>query len=416
MRTVTTILFLIIFLTSVPCYSQELTRELVIQAANQARRDLQSGEVTAITTLERSARKTEAEIAEAIRIEKELRLKRFVFDPSFPESDAKTYEAEFLTPTLNYDFNRDREHTEVDHSTTLFQNVFPADVTHPTHYQYKVTTVDAPEQTIDSEAASHLDAQRFWLLVYDGNTQVKQDIGHSTLLSPLRPQDQNRISNSDRHGGYWDFSLFGRPLTPIPADAALVGKEDIQGSPCYILESGAQNGGSKRIWVDSDRDFCVRKIEILTPTGAVDRFTVFKNFEKFGEVWVPKIRESTFYKKDGTLRAKLRTEIIAAEFNIDFPKDFFKIDRDFYRPEIPRHPDMGSLPDSDITPADTKNVTRLLLCGPQSLSRICELRKVKTSLSELKKLSGFDPNTIHLNVNGGRSIQHTTNSLSEVLK
>ena len=341
MRRIVVIPFLILFSASIPCYSQELTRDSLIQGVNQARRTLQSGEVTVITTLEHPARKNEAEIAKAIQVEKEQKLKTFISDPFSPESDAKTYEEEFLTPYLNYQFNKDRKRTEITHSTTLFENVFPADATHPTQYQYKVTTIDAPNQTLDSEAAAHFDAQRFSFLAYDGDIQVKQDIGNITTPFPL--SHAIRIFNSDRYGGYSDFSLFGRTATAIPADATFIGTESIEGATCYILKSDTQNGGSKRIWVDIDKDFCIRKIENHTPRGAIDRFTVFKKFEKFGEFWVPRIRESTFYRKDGTLRAKLRTEITAAVFNVDFPKDFFNIDRDFYQQH--KRPDTGFLPD-----------------------------------------------------------------------
>ena len=391
MRSKVMILFLILFSASIPCYSQELTRDALIQGVNQARRTLQSGEVTAITTFEHRARKNEAEIAEAIRVEKQQALQNFRPDPSFPDVDVKTFEKDYLTPKMNYRYNRDRKRTERDHSTIVFQNVFPAEATQPTHYQYKVTTIDAPNQTLDSEAAAHFDAQRFSLLAYDGDIQVKLDIGNIIMPFPL--SQAIRLFNSDRHGGYWDFSLFGRTATPIPADAALIGTESIEGATCYILKTETQNGDSKRIWVDIDKDFCIRKIEIHTPNGAIDRLTLFKKFEKFGEFWVPRLRESTFYRKDGTFRATLRIEITTAVFNVNFPQDFFNIDSDFYRNQMLRRPDTGFLPDSGVlpTPDPTEAEKQLLLCGPQSLSRVCERLKVETNLSELKKLSNFHP-------------------------
>ena len=53
MQRIVVIPFLMIFSVSIPCYSQELTRDALIQGVNQARWILQSGEVIAITTLER---------------------------------------------------------------------------------------------------------------------------------------------------------------------------------------------------------------------------------------------------------------------------------------------------------------------------------------------------------------------------
>lgn len=52
-----------------------------------------------------------------------------------------------------------------------------------------------------------------------------------------------------------------------------------------------------------------------------------------------------------------------------------------------RHQGIGLLPDSD-----SEMDPSLLLCGPQSLSRICELLEVETSPVELQKLSGFASN------------------------
>ena len=384
--------FLIFASLSPICRSEGLTVGDLINGVNQASLTIQSGEVTSVTTLKRAVQKSEKEIAASIQAKKEEELRNFTPDPFFPDVDVKKFEKDYLIPTLNYYANQDRQRTEIDHSTTLFEHQLPAGTgtNDPGLYQYKMTTIDAPGLSLDSEAAQHRHAGIFFLLAYDAQKQVKQTIGD--IVFPYPPSHAVQFFGSDTHGGYWNFSQFGRSGSSVPADAKLIGKENIEGAACYILKMTTSNGWTKQVWVDVDKDFCVRKMELRRTPDKLEHITVFKKFEKFGDVWFPKIRESTFYQKDGTVRAVLRTEITGAQFNVNFSKDFFKIDKDFYFQQF-RHPGMGLLPDSGISPTSpaTGPDNLLLLCGPQSLSRICELLKVDTNLSELKKLSGFAP-------------------------
>lgn len=382
--------FLVLFSLCPICRPEELTVEEIIRGVNQASLTIQSGEVTSITTVERAVEKSEAEIAVSMEEKKEIELRNFTPDPFYPDIDVKKFEKDYLIPTLNYYADQERMRTKIDHSTTLFEHRLPAGTNDPGVYQYKMTTIDAPGLSLDSEAAQHHHAGIFFLLAYDAQIQVKQTIGD--IVSPYPLSHAVQFFGSDTHGGFWFFSKFGRSGSTVPEDAQLVGRENIDGISCYILKMATSHGWTKRIWIDTDRDFSVRKMELRKIPDQVERFTVFKKFEKFGDVWFPKIRESTFYKKDGTIKSVLRTEVTDAQFNVNFPKDFFKIDKSFYYKQIDR-PDMGLLQDFGISPVSpaTGSNNLLLLCGPQSLSRICELLKVNANLSELKKLSGFAP-------------------------
>jgi predicted double-glycine peptidase len=80
-------------------------------------------------------------------------------------------------------------------------------------------------------------------------------------------------------------------------------------------------------------------------------------------------------------------EIMDAQFNVDFPEDFFEIDKVYYEP-----PNMGQLPDAEPIPeTPAPDTNKLLLCGPNSLLHLCGLLNVDANIDELKKLSEFDP-------------------------
>ena len=71
-------------------------------------------------------------------------------------------------------------------------------------------------------------------------------------------------------------------------------------------------------------------------------------------------------------------------------KNFFKVNKAFFRPED-ELPGMGFLLDIEDPFSVPESDNPLLLCGPQSLLRICELLNVPTQLDELQKLSSFSP-------------------------
>ena len=372
------------------CTSEQLTLETLRTGINQARSTIESGEVIAIVSYTRPAEKTEAEIAEWKQVERNDALKKFEPDASFPDVDLQKFEKDYLTPHLDFLADWYRESTQIKVATSLFQYL-PVG-TDRSSYRYKVMLQETEGLPLSSEKAKHIHESLFYGLVYDQQIQVKEDIGNTHFAT--YPSYAVSLYPNDQHAGFYNYSLFGRSGDIIPPDAQRVGKEYIDAAECEILEYTDSEVYGK-LWIDVDKDFSIRKIEYSESADTIVRQRVlYKHFEKFSGVWYPTVRDSTIYHADGTMRNNFRMEILNAQFNVIFPEGFFDIDRDFYfqhqnhrRRRIEKALDSGQAP-----PARTEPEESLLLCGPQSLLKICESLNIRTHISEIKKLSGFDPN------------------------
>ena len=331
---------IMLFCFSPLCQAVELSIEALIHGVNQARLTIQSGEVYSKTTTEDTAQKTEAEINAWMQSEKERRLKDFTPHPLFPDVDVRQYEKNYLKRYLNSRAKSFRQHTASEHTTTLFHVLEPDAPVFPTLYQYKLTMVRAPEYPLDSMSERFLPSDIFYLLAYDMHTQVRQSIGN--IIFPIdSPRSVNlsetsvNLSDSDKFAGYGRFSLYGRSAFRVPLDAELIGKETFDGAECDILAFITPDKQKIHIWVDPMKDFCVYKIETYYPKDPTTTFLTwrseFKQFKKLRDVWFPQIFVGTAYRQDGNVKSRKTVEVIAAELNIDFPKDFFKINRDFYK-------------------------------------------------------------------------------------
>ena len=84
--------------------------------------------------------------------------------------------------------------------------------------------------------------------------------------------------------------------------------------------------------MDPSIDYCVRRLEFLRnlETEDVSFRMENKDYQKFNDVWYPTNIEETYYKKDGTISRHNMIKIKSALFNVDFPLDFFKIDRHYF--------------------------------------------------------------------------------------
>ncbi|MCE2402282.1 DUF1573 domain-containing protein [Candidatus Poribacteria bacterium] len=353
------------------CHAADIPTYELIQRVNLARWDIKSGEVQAEISTENAARKTEEEIAESIKKSIEDELKSYVPQEGV---DKETFEKEYLIPKQNYIANWYRKRTEVEHKTTLFQIIEPDSASFPKLFQYKLTFERSPGHSLDSEVAQNHHASETILLAYDRQTQVRQAVGD--LISPAGEVD---IEDSNASYGYTPYSLFGRSFHKVARDAQFVKKENIDGAECIVLEFTNVYEQKNRIWVDKSLRYCIRKFESF---GTTDEDPIYyrvenKDFQKFNEIWYPMRIEETYYEKDGSIRERVTNKIASAEFNVDFPKDFFKIDRNQYRPRRTGQPSPSS--------------ERLLLSGLNSLSHYCKLLKVETDIDELKRLSDFDP-------------------------
>lgn len=372
------LVFILFCLTPV-CYAAELPINTLIRGVNQARMTIQSGEVLSQTTTEKTAQKTEKEITTWIQKEKERELKNFRLN-----YDVKQYEKDYLIPYLKDKAKRYRKHTNLEYMNTLFNVQQMDNATLPRIYQYKLTAVDSAEYPLDDMPNRFRPSDDIYLLAYDMQTQVKDYMGDI-----LHAVDHSDIYDDDKHYGFLHFSLSGRSHLHVPSNAKLIGKEKIEGVLCHILAFIAPDKRKVQIWVDPEKDFSVHKIDYLLPnTELVFSSIVYKQFKRINDVWFPQVAEDNSYNRDGSLWSRSTTEVIAVELNMDFPKDFFKINKEYYG-----HSETEQLTknESSPTPQTIENETLLLHCGPQSLSRICELLKVETNLNELKKLSGFTP-------------------------
>ena len=307
------------------CYAADISIEELIRGVNQARLTIQSGEVQTETKVEYSAQKTEEEIELFIQKEKEKDLKKYV--PEF-NIDVKTFEKNYLIPFLNYDANQYRQRTEELHTTTLFQIMNQNTENSPKLFQYKLTLESEPGLSLDSEIAQHHHAGDIFFLAYDTQAHVRLSIGNqiTTYSLPFAVD----IEDVHTYYGYQDFSLFGRSIYHIPADAKHIGKENINGSGCHVLDFTAGKKQKMKIWVDESIDFCVRKTEYLFDTDHVFMRFEYKDFQRFNDVWFPNITTQTIYNKDGKIVMRYITNVMSADFNVDFPTDFFKIDRDYF--------------------------------------------------------------------------------------
>ena len=381
------VLMMFLALTFIDLDSEALTVDGLIQGINQARLTIQSGEVYTKTTVEYTAKKTEAEIDAWIKEKKKEELKEYALNPTHPDLDVKQYEKQILIPEIDSRANYFRQRTEVQHKATAFQILDLDALAHPTLYKYKLTQVTSLDYSIDSDFSTVYGDLS--ILVYDTETQLKQGLGDITSPVALSAD----FYDGDRHVGYDRLSLRGRSYYKVPADAKQIGKEIIDGAECHILSFVNEDLKMRvHIWVDPAKGFCVRKRVLFLDltTTQITESVISKKFQKFGDVWFPTIREGFHYFKDGTLDYRFTLEVINAEFNVDFPKGFFQINKDFYRPPDLLPPGIGFLPDSGTSPSETD--LGFLLCGPKSLSRICELLEVETTPIELQRLSGFTLN------------------------
>lgn len=374
----------------IPQVSADLPLDDLIAGVNQARLTIQNGEIQSIITEEYPAEKTEAEIRIWLQSEKERRMKEFTPDPSYPDVDIHKYEKEFLIPILQSEISQMQKRIETKHTNTVFQILKASTLVIPTLYQYKLAHVSEPDHEVN-DVLSFFPGS-FSFLVYDTQKLMQQDIGDMVFTEPDLP-----TISSDSDGTSWQYlhyMLFGRSPATVHENAQHLGREVIDGVECHKMGFTSENGRNFHIWVDPVLDFCIRRVDYMDRSDKklVDARRTYTRFKKFGEVWFPVLTKGVDFKKDGSIKYQHIIKVVDAEFNVDFPNDFFKVDEAFFRSEY-EMPGMGFLPDIEGMPAEPvpQSDNPLLLCGPQSLLRVCELLNVPTHLNELQKLSSFSP-------------------------
>ena len=311
-------------------YADDISLKELIDGINKQRIKILSGEVYSKTVTLYPATKTEEEITEWVKSEKKKKLMEYKTQPFDPNIDLKQHEQDYLTPYLNSRMDDYREHTRTELTTTIFRVLNPDDDTLPRQKEYKITMVNTPGHPLDRMSELFMPSDDCYLLAFDTRTQVKHDIGdiiHTSSSSSVSFYDSNY------YYGYWSFAMFGRVRYRVPSDAKYIGAEKIDGVNCHIITYTDPKGWKVRLWVDPNKDFTVHQFERIHPTKQyISWHSVYKQFKKYGNFWFPEILVGTSYFEDGSLRNRYTVEVIDAEFNVDYPDNFFDIDREFYKP------------------------------------------------------------------------------------
>lgn len=326
-----TIIITLLFFVSVSSLA-DISVEELINGVNKARLTIKSGEVYSKTFKESEARKTEEEIAELIKTEKEEELRRFTPLQSSPDVDKEKYEAEYLKAYLEDWPRRYRKHKDISRTTTLFKVLNAGDLSQKPQYQYKLTLVDSPGVPLDEMSKRFRASDDIFLLVYDKQTQVKDYIGD--IIISVSPSSGITFYDRSQHEGYPDLHFSGRSGYFVPPDAKHVGTEKIDGVECHILAFTIPNNRRLRIWVDPKKDYAVHRIDHLPLTiELVVWRSVYKQFVKYGDIWFPQVSVGNTFFRDGRVMETITDEVVDAEFNVDFPDGFFEFEREYYKPQ-----------------------------------------------------------------------------------
>lgn len=326
-----TIIITLLFFVSVTSVA-DISVEELINGVNNARLTIKSGEVYSKTIKQSEARKTEEEIAEWIKTEKEKELQHFASGRSISEVDIERYEKEYLKADFEYRAQQYRKHKNISRTTTLFKVLNAGDLSQKPLYQYKLTLVKSPGVPLDEMSNRFRPSDDIFLLVYDKQTQVQEFIG-DIIFSLDHP---SAISFYDRtqHGGFQYFQFSGRSSYYVPSDAKHVGTENINGVECHILAFRASDSRRIKIWIDPEKDYAVYRIDHIHPTMELVFWrSVYKQFIKYGNIWFPQVSVGNTFFRDGTVLRTITDEVVEVEFNVDFPDGFFEFEREYYKPQ-----------------------------------------------------------------------------------
>ena len=371
------------------CQSEEFTTKQIIAGVNQARKQIENGEMRIIITFDYEAKKTSEEI-QVLRQEEHQRILK-----EYPMPHQKAIREEELKEVPFY-ANWYEKRQVVEESNVAFR-IFDRDSLHyPKIFQYKMNQIDRLKVDLFTEEAKYTTTGDYRVITYDGKTQAYEALDEF-------PAHSVAFANRSKYRSFLYFELYGRSKYRVPLNVTLVGRETIDGVDCYVLEFHPEEidrlSSSKRtvkIWVDTSKGFCILKAEHYDNTG--DRWTmVYENFRQYGEIWFPTVSKHIHRWPGGKLD-RVNTYIVKeAQFNLDFPPDFFRVNPKAYLNQgLELRPDsegLGKLLDKSPKKDELPNTPDplLLACGPNSLLRICELLKIDTDFEELTQLSRFRP-------------------------
>ncbi len=301
------------------CQSEELTTKQLIAGVNQARNQIRSGEMRIIITFDYEAKKSPEEIQALIQQERQ----RILRDYSMPhQKEIREEELEGVP----FDAKWYDKRQVVEESNVAFQIFDPDSVHYPKTFQYKMNQIDRLEVDLFSEAAKYTTAGDYHVITYDGKTQAYEALDEF-------PAHSVAFANRSKYRSFLYFELYGRSSHQVPSDATLVGRETIAEVDCYVLEFRTEEGArvlsskpTVKIWVDARKGFCILKEEHYD-----DRWTmIYEDFRKYGDIWFPTVSRHIHRWPGGKLD-RINTYVVKeAQFNLDFPPDFFQVNPKFY--------------------------------------------------------------------------------------
>ena len=261
-------------------------------------------------------------------------------------------------------------------------------------YKYRSTVFDRRQVEKGSLIAQHESTDWQRIITFDGEIQVLE----KELQNGVR---QVYINSGDSTRGFIPCYAFGR--IPIPLRVEQVEFVEIENSEegeRYVLkiqpsETEQQATNYVKVWLNPET-YMITRVENYTIAGRLASVSEFRDFSYLpdSQTWYPShfIYKAFNHKSEQILERHYVT--IDAQFNIEFPSDFFDVDLDAIRESGIR-----ISPESDIQfdpPADPEGLAlnvKNVECGTQSLLRVCEIFKVEATLEELNKLASLDPET-----------------------
>ena len=299
-----------------------------------------------------------------------------------------------------YDFQSNQIYSDLQLSATLktlpevnrqeFDIAFEA----YDHEDYKYRSVVLDKRIADPENFITQHASIGWqrIITFDGEIQlIEKELQNGVQYV--------RINSGDKNRGFISCYAFGRTSFPLQVDQAeLVATEDSARELRYVLKIQPRKIGLEttdyiKIWVNPET-FMITREEQRTVTDRLVSVAEFYDFSFLpdGQVWYPFYYRFRKFNRKNKLILERHYITIEAEFNVDFPSDFFDIDLNAVAES-----GYGIAPSSDIIPElyaerskledDVENVQ----CGTQSLLHVCEMFKIETTLENLNILANLDP-------------------------
>ena len=274
------------------CLAEQVPLEQLIHGANLNRNQIKNGELTVLTThnFPESPERFEKRIQARIQEEKET-LERL-----------RTVGEEAVEQHLAYIRRYSDVSYLVNELNVAFQLFDDNPIGPPQVYQFKLTQIDRREiEDLYDESRDRVKYGGYYRVhTYDGKIEAYESLQSS-------PSEGVSFSNRHKHAGFSYFYFYGRPQYKITSNATLVGREIIGGVNCDILEYQVNEKKVPsdlliRVWVDPQKQFCIRKEYIEQKFRHSQQVpvweTVYQDFRQYGEIWFPlTIRETN--KKNG---------------------------------------------------------------------------------------------------------------------